>query len=131
RVVRIIQLCRIQAKQNVYFISRPRLRLINFIIFDESLGKMAHRRKIGRFVDDRSIEGAPGMLIKPAADHLSVLRPGVIGIERRVNAYESLAVVMNEGENVGLLTSMQIEFSSCAGKNHKVEVVEGVRVCAQ
>jgi hypothetical protein len=71
------------------------------------------------------------MLVEPAADHLSVLRPGVIGVERRVNADKSLAVFLDERHHVLFLAVVQVQLAGGAGKHQHVEVVQVLGVVLQ
>src|ERR1700733_3175481 len=131
RIVRIIQLRRIEAQQYIYLVPRPRLRLVDFIVLHECLGEVAHRWKVRGLVDNRRIEGHPGMLINPPADYLAVFRPGVIRIQSRMNPHKALAVVMNEGQHVCFLAGVHIQFAGRAGKNQKVEIAQIFCVSAQ
>jgi hypothetical protein len=54
------------------------------------LWEMADGGKVRIFVNDGRIECAPWMLIEPTTNHLTVLRPYVIGVERGMNAYKPL-----------------------------------------
>ena len=71
------------------------------------------------------------MLVEPAAQHLSVLRPGVVGVERGVDADKALAVVLDERHHVLLLARVHIQLAAGVGKDDQVKVVEVLRVSRQ
>ena len=57
---------------------------------------MADGGEVRIFVDDRGVEGHPGMLVKVAANHFAVLGPLVIGVQCGVNAHKALPVILDE-----------------------------------
>ncbi len=63
------------------------------------------------------------MVVEPAADHLAVFGPGVICVERGVNADKALAVVVDEGEHVLLLAGVEVQFAGGAAEDEQVKVV--------
>ena len=130
RVV-VIQLRRIQAEQNVYFFARPCLRLVDLVVLREGMWKMTNRREFRIFIDDWRVEPRPGMLIKPASDHLPVFRPLVVRIQCCVDADEPFPIFLDERHHVFLLPVIQVEFARRARENDRVEVVEVLRVLRQ
>ena len=63
------------------------------------------------------------MLVEVAADHLAVLRPFGERDGGAVDADEAFAVVMDEGQEVGLL--LVVHFQRAAGiEQHRVEIVQ-------
>jgi len=82
RVVCIVEFRRVETEQDVDLIARPLLGLIDLVILNERSWKVPDRRKARVFIDDRRVERGPWVLVEPAADHLAVLRPFVIGVER-------------------------------------------------
>ena len=66
RVVCVVQLVWIEAEQEVNFVSRPRLRLIDLVVLNERLGKMTDRGEVRSLVDDGCMERAPRVLIHEA-----------------------------------------------------------------
>ena len=127
RVV-VVQLFGIETEQDVHFVARPCFGLINFVVFHERFGKVADGREVRVFIDDGRVERGPWMLVEPAADHLAVLRPFVVGVESGVDADKTLSVVFDEGQHVFLLAVVEVEFAGGAHKNQGIEVVEVLRV---
>ena len=70
------------------------------------------------------------MLVEVAADHLAVFRPFGEGDGRAVDADEALAVIVDEGEEVGLL--LVVHFERAAGvEQDGVEIVQVFRIVFQ
>src|SRR5882762_8412476 len=86
--------------------------------------EMTDGREVGRFVDDRRIEGHPGMLVEPAADHFSVFGPLIVCVERGVNSNEALTVVFDERHHVFLLIVVEVEFTRGTDEDDCVEEIE-------
>ena len=131
RIVGVVQPGWIEAEQHIHFVARPVLGLIDLVVFHKGAGKVAHGGETGVFVDDGRIEGHPGMLVEPAADHLSIFRPVVVGVERGVDADKALSVFLDEREQVLLLACVHVHFAAGAGKDEQVKVVEILRVSRQ
>ena len=121
----------VKAEQDVDFVARPLLGLVDLVVFHEGLGKVADGGKVGSSLMIGRVEGHPGMLVEPAADHLAILGPFVVGIERGVNADEAFAVVVDEGHHVVLLAVVHVQLAGGAGKDEQVEVVEIFGVAAE
>ena len=68
------------------------------------------------------------MLVEPAANHLAVFRPLVVGVERGVNAYKALAVILDERHHVLLLAVVQVKLAGGAHKNQHVKIIQILRV---
>ena len=128
RIVCIAQLPGIQAEKNVDLVSGPFLGLVDFVVFQKSLGKVTYCGKTRIFINDGRIECHPGMLIEPAADHLAVLGPLVVGVQRRVDTDETLAIVLDERHHVCLLAVVEVQFARRADEDQSVEVVEILRI---
>ena len=114
RVVSVVEFGGIETEQDVDLITRPILRLIDFVILYECFRKMAHRREARIFVHDRRVERGLWMLVEPAADHLPVFRPLVVGVKCGVNPDKSFSVIFDEGHQILLLTVVQIELAGRA-----------------
>ncbi len=122
RVVLVVQLAGVQAEQHVYLVARPAFGLIDFVVFHERLGKMANSGEVRVFIDNGRVEGHPGMLVEPAADHLAVLRPVVVCVQSRVDAHKALAVVLDERHEILLLAVVHVQFAGRAGEDDGVEI---------
>ena len=87
------------------------------------MGKLLHAWKGRVFDNDGRVKCLPWMLIEIPAQQVNKLRPMDPGDGGGVDANQSLSVVMDEGEEVGLL--LRIHFRVSAGK-HKdcVEIVQ-------
>jgi len=76
------------------------------------------------------VEGAPGMLVEVAADHLAILRPIGKRDGRAVYADEAFAVVVDKRQEVGLLFGRHFERS--AGIKHDgIEIIQILGVVFQ
>src|ERR1700758_5887947 len=90
--------------------------------------EMTDGREVRCFVDDRRIEGHPGMLVEPTADHFSVFRPLIVSVERGVNPDEALTVVFAERDHVVLLIVVEVEFTRSTDEDDCVEEIEVLSV---
>ena len=88
---------------------------------------LLHAGKRRVFDDDGRVERAPRVLVEIAADHLAVLRPLRERDRRAVDADEAFAVVMDEGQEVGLLAGVHLE-RAAGVEDDRVEVVQILRV---
>ena len=68
------------------------------------------------------------MLIKPAANHLTIFRPFVIGVEGGVNPHKALSIVLDERHHILLLALVEVKLAGCAHKDEGIEVVQILRV---
>src|SRR5215469_16124596 len=80
---------------------------VNLIAQNEVRGKSAHCGKPGIFDGNGCIQYAPWMSIEAAAHHFAELRAVGKGIVARVSAYETLAVLTNERQQVFHLPQCQ------------------------
>ena len=128
RVIGVVEPGRIEAQQYVDLVAGPFLGLINLVVLHEGFRKVADSGKVRSLVDDGRIEGAPGMLIEPAANHFAIFRPLVIGIECGMDADEAFTVFLDERQDVLLLTVVEIELTGGAGKDNEIEIVQGLGV---
>src|SRR5579864_5426353 len=71
------------------------------------------------------------MLIEPSANHLSVFRPLVVGIEGGMNTDKSFAVVLDERHHVFLLAVIEVQFAGSAHEYQSIEVIEILGVSLQ
>src|SRR3984957_8099177 len=109
-IVGIVQFRGIETEQDVDLFARPSLGLIDLVILDEGFRKVTHCGKAWIFIDDRRVERGPGVLVEPSAYHFAVFWPFVIGVERGVNADESLSVLLDELHQVCLLSVVKVKF---------------------
>src|SRR5688572_24641449 len=92
-----IQLRIVEPHQDAHFVARPVLELIDLVFDTEGGRHMPGCGMIPVFDDDRRFEGVPWMLVKPAPEHLAVLRPLIESIRSGVNTDETLAFLLDEG----------------------------------
>src|SRR2546422_40558 len=92
---------------------------------DVSVDELEH--PVDRFDDDRRVERAPRVLVEIAPDHLAVRGPLRERDRRAVDADETFAVVMDEGQEVGLLAGVHLE-RAAGVEDDRVEVVQILRV---
>ncbi len=71
------------------------------------------------------------MLIEPSANHLTVFGPGVIRIQRRVDAHKALSVFLDERHHVLLLACVHVQFTRRVGEDQGVEVVKVLGISLQ
>jgi len=131
RIVRVIQPAGVEAKQNIHIVARPVLRLINLVVLYKLFRKMADCGKVRGLIDDRRIECPPGMLVEVSANHLSILRPGIVRIQSRMNSNKPFPVVLDEGKHVQFLARIEIQFARRTRKDQDIEIVQVLRIPAQ
>src|SRR5579884_3061070 len=108
RIIFVIQLRRIETQQHIHLVARPVFWLVNLVVLHKFCWKMPDGRKIGGFVYDRRIESHPRMLVEPSANHLSIFRPGVIGVQRRMDSDKTLSIFFDKRHHVALLVGVHV-----------------------
>src|SRR5277367_1922458 len=91
-----IELAGVKTHQEMYFIARKGLHLVDFIAEDESMRPLLHTRKLRVFYYDGCVEGPPWMLIERPSNHIYKLRPLGQRNRRAMHPDQSFAVVVHE-----------------------------------
>src|ERR1700730_2744849 len=123
RVICIVEFGGVETEQDVDLIARPVLGLINLVILNERSWKVTDRGEARVFIDYWRVERGPRVLVEPAADHLAVFRPFVVGVEGGVNAHKALSIVLDERHHILLLAVVQVKLACRAHKAPGIKVV--------
>src|ERR1700686_3474580 len=125
-----IELAHIEPHQHANFVSRIIGHLINLIPEHKRWREVLHAGKARVFYDDRCIEGQPRMFVVVAADHVTIVGPVHKSNGGAMDSDESLAIVMDERNEVGLLLSVHFKVSPGVEK-YGVEIVQVLCVVFQ
>src|SRR5579864_8442648 len=85
--------------------------------------ELLHARKARVFHEDRRIESNPGVLVVSPAKHFHIFWPVNESDGSAVHANESLAIVVDERQEIGLLLGIHLEVAPGKEK-YGVEIVQ-------
>jgi hypothetical protein len=105
----------IEPRKDMQRAARKIPQLIMLVVDDEARRQVRRDRRFGIFDDHDRVGDSPGMLVEPAAEHLTELGPREKAGRAGVRGDKSVALVADKPEEIGFLLRREIDLARDGG----------------